>query len=183
MGRNFKNLSPDLESAPPRYHKNQFSVEMDNFYFFDLNLGKLPSYVRYFGSNNVRELGGGWNELVEGGWRKVELGASGWKWVHGLVIPFLYSMMNKLLKLFGFWLAQCRSNPPQVFLGKGIPKICSKFAPKQPCQHVILWRGSYPEKLLLIFRTPFLKNTSGEQLLTMLHLSHSLKNQVHFFWL
>ena len=32
----------------------QFLVKMDNFEFFDLNLGKLPNYVRlYFGSNIV----------------------------------------------------------------------------------------------------------------------------------
>ena len=52
-GRNFKTLSPDSESAPPRYHMCQFSIKMDSFKFFGLNLGKLPSYVRHFGSNNV----------------------------------------------------------------------------------------------------------------------------------
>ena len=50
--RDFKNLSPNLESASPRYHKCQFSVKMDNFEeFFGLNLEKLPSYMQYFGSN------------------------------------------------------------------------------------------------------------------------------------
>ena len=43
-GWNFKNLSVDLESAPPRYHVSQFSVKMDSFEFFGLNLGKLPNY-------------------------------------------------------------------------------------------------------------------------------------------
>ena len=51
--RNFKNLSADLESAPPRYHVCQFSGQTDKFEFFDLNLGKLPNYMWYFGSNNV----------------------------------------------------------------------------------------------------------------------------------
>ena len=37
---NFKNLSPDLESALPRYHVCQFSVKMDNFDFFGPNLPK-----------------------------------------------------------------------------------------------------------------------------------------------
>ena len=37
MGWNFKNLSPDSESAPPRYHVDQFSVNMDHFEFFGLN--------------------------------------------------------------------------------------------------------------------------------------------------
>ena len=52
-GRRFKNISPDSESAPSRYHVCQFSVKIDNAECFDLNLGKLPNYLRYFGSNNV----------------------------------------------------------------------------------------------------------------------------------
>ena len=40
---NFKNLSLDLELAPPRCHVSQFSIKMDNFEFFGLNLGKLPN--------------------------------------------------------------------------------------------------------------------------------------------
>ena len=51
-GKNFKNLSADQESAPPRCHVYQFSVKTDNFESFGLNLGKLPSYMQYFGSNN-----------------------------------------------------------------------------------------------------------------------------------
>ena len=34
----------------------QFSLKMDNFEFFDLNLEKLPNYVQYFGSNNVEDV-------------------------------------------------------------------------------------------------------------------------------
>ena len=37
-GRNFKNLSPDSESALPRYHVCQFSVKTENFDFFGPNL-------------------------------------------------------------------------------------------------------------------------------------------------
>ena len=57
-GRNFKYLSLDSESAPPRYHVCQLSVTMDNFAFSDLNLRKLPNYVRYFGSNIVEGVAG-----------------------------------------------------------------------------------------------------------------------------
>ena len=57
-GRNFKNLSSDSESATPRYDVSQFSVEMDNFEFFYLNLGKLSNHVRYFGYNNVEDVVG-----------------------------------------------------------------------------------------------------------------------------
>ena len=37
-GQNFKNGSPDLESALPRYHMCQFSVKRTTFDFFDPNL-------------------------------------------------------------------------------------------------------------------------------------------------
>ena len=50
---NFKKLSLDLKSPPPSSLSCQFSVKTDNFEFFGLNLGKLPNYMRYFGSNNV----------------------------------------------------------------------------------------------------------------------------------
>ena len=39
-GRNFKNLSPDSESALPRYDVCQFSVKTDNFDFYGPNLPK-----------------------------------------------------------------------------------------------------------------------------------------------
>ena len=39
-GQNFKNRSPDSESALPRYHACQFSVKTDNFDFFCPNLPK-----------------------------------------------------------------------------------------------------------------------------------------------
>ena len=53
LSQNSKNLSPDLESAPPRYHVCQCSVKIDNSEFFGLNLGKLPNCVCYFGSHNA----------------------------------------------------------------------------------------------------------------------------------
>ena len=77
-GRNFKNLSLDSESTPPKYYGCQFSVKMDNFKFFSLNLGKLPNYVQYFGSNIVEGVAESWMEVDEARWR----------WVHSLVIPF-----------------------------------------------------------------------------------------------
>ena len=48
---------------------------MDNFDFFDLNLGKLLNYVhyvQYFGSNNVEGVAEGW---VEAEMSLVEMGA------------------------------------------------------------------------------------------------------------
>ena len=60
-----------------------------------------------------------------------------------------------------------RDSPAEVFLGKSVLKICSKFTGKHPCQSVIwikslcnfieiaLWHGYSPVNLLHIFRTPF----------------------------
>ena len=82
---NSKNLIMDLESTPPLYHVCQFSVKMDNIWFFDLNLGKLSNYVQYLGSNFVEGDAESWVE-VEMNWEEVY--GAGWRWVHSLVIPF-----------------------------------------------------------------------------------------------
>ena len=66
-----------------------------------------------------------------------------------------------------------RSSPPELFLGKGVLKIRSKFTGQNQCRSVIsmklqinfiditLRHGCSPLNLLHIFRTPFPKNTSG----------------------
>ena len=69
----------------------------------------------------------------------------------------------------------CRSSRPEVFLRKGVLKICSKFTGEHPCQSVIR-RGCSPVNLLHIFRTPFLKNTSGWVLLN----SRPLQKEISF---
>ena len=73
-----------------------------------------------------------------------------------------------------------RSSHPELFLGKGVLKICSKFTGEQPCRSAIsikllcnfieialcnfieiaLRHGCSPVNLLHIFRKTFLKNTS-----------------------
>ena len=65
-----------------------------------------------------------------------------------------------------------RSSHPEVFLGKAVLKICSKFSWEHPCQNVILIKllcnfieitlrhGCSPVTLMHIFRTPFPQNTS-----------------------
>ena len=61
----FQKLSPNSESAPPRYHVFKFSVKTDNFEFFGLNLGKWLNCMRCFSFNNIemsdgcKEIGGG----------------------------------------------------------------------------------------------------------------------------
>ena len=71
-----------------------------------------------------------------------------------------------------------KSSPPEVFLGKGVLKTCSKFR-ENPCRSAIsakllcnfiemaLRHGCSPVNLLHIFRTPFPKNTSGGLLLSL----------------
>ena len=64
-----------------------------------------------------------------------------------------------------------RSSHPEVFLENGVLKICSKFTGEQPYPSVIsiklLRHGCSSVNLLRIFRTPFLKNTSGRLLLNL----------------
>ena len=74
---------------------------------------------------------------------------------------------------FNLFLLTFRSSHPKVFLGKGVLRICSKFTGEHPCRSAIsikllsnfieitLWHGCAPVNLLHIFRTTFLKNTSG----------------------
>ena len=67
-----------------------------------------------------------------------------------------------------------RSSHPDVFLVKGVSKICSKFTGEHPYQSVMisiklpsnfieitLRHGCFLVNLLHIFRTPFKKNASG----------------------
>ena len=65
--RNFKNLIMDSESTPPLYHVCQFSVKMDDIWFFNLDLGKLPNYVQYFGSSIVEGVAESWVDVDGGG--------------------------------------------------------------------------------------------------------------------
>ena len=70
-----------------------------------------------------------------------------------------------------------RSSHPEVFLEKGVLKICSKFTGVHPCRNVIsikllcnfieiaLRHGCPPVNLQHIFRKPFSKSTSGRLLL------------------
>ena len=65
--RNFKNQIMDSESTPPLYHVCQFSNEIDNIWFFDLDWGKLLNYVQYFGSNIIEGVAESWVDVDEGG--------------------------------------------------------------------------------------------------------------------
>ena len=73
-----------------------------------------------------------------------------------------------------------RSSHPEVFLRKGVLKICSEFAGEHPCRGTILIKlpsnfieiarrhGCSPVNLLHIFRTAFPRNTPGWLLLNVI---------------
>ena len=85
-------------------------------------------------------------------------------------IPEVYLFVCFIQKNF-------RSCHPELFLVKGVLKICSKFTGESPCRSMIsikllcnfieitLWYGCSPVNLLHIFRTPFTKNSSAWLLL------------------
>ena len=101
--------------------------------------------------------------------------------------------MFRCLGIYGYWIDwinlmflcnqtghNFRSSRPEVFLRKGVLKICSKFTGEHPCRSAIsiklqnrfieitLWHGWSPVNLWHIFKTPFPKNTSGWLLLEIL---------------
>ena len=80
----------------------QFSVKTDNFEFFDLNLGKLPNYVQYFGSYDVEGVAESWVELDEAGWSWVEVGAQ-FSNTHCLLKKFflIYSFSEQIVAAKG----------------------------------------------------------------------------------
>ena len=76
------------------------------------------------------------------------------------ILKFFTTLMGRETKV--------RSSHPEVFLEKGVLKLCSKFTGEHPCRSMlcnfieIAFRHQCsPVNLLHIFRTPFLKNTSG----------------------
>ena len=84
------------------------------------------------------------------------------------------SPANNLVSLIA--VRSIRSSPPEVFLGKGVLKICNKYTRENLCRSVILIKllcnfieitlrhGCSPVNLLDIFRTSSSKNTSGRLL-------------------
>ena len=88
-----------------------------------------------------------------------------------------------------------RSSHPEVFLGKAVLKICSKFTGEHTCRSVIsiklqsnfieitLRHGCSPVNLLHIFRATFLKNTSGWLLLCEAFLELRFRISVRNFFL
>ena len=87
------------------------------------------------------------------------------------------------------FMSRFRSSPPEVFLGKGVLEIHSKFTGKHSCRsansiklYVKHWNCTsawvFSSKFEHIFRPPFSKNTYGELLLKISHRSNNLSR----FW-
>ena len=84
-----------------------------------------------------------------------------------------------------------RSSRPEVFLRKGVLKICCKFTGEHPCRSVTsmklqsnlieiaLLHGCSPVNLMHIFKTPLLESTSRRLLLKILKTSNILTNKKH----
>ena len=78
-----------------------------------------------------------------------------------------------------------KSSPQEVYLRKGVLKICSKFTGKHPMSNFIeiaLRHGYSPVNLLHIFRTPFSWNTSGWLLLNLWNNCVKSVQIRSFFW-
>ena len=88
-----------------------------------------------------------------------------------------------ILKFRKTSITRFRSSHPEVFLGRSVLKICSKFIGEHPCRSAIsiklqsnfieitLRHGCSPVNLLHIFRKPFPKNTSVGLLLKVTNMS------------
>ena len=82
-----------------------------------------------------------------------------------------------LFKSYNRYYKKTRTSHPEVFLGKGVLKICSKFTGEHPCRSAIsikllfnfieisLRHECFPINLLHIFRTHFSRNSFGWLLL------------------
>ena len=83
-----------------------------------------------------------------------------------------------------------RSSPPEVFLGKGVLRICSKFTGEHPSRSVIWiklqWNHTsvwvFSCEFLAYFQTPFSKNTSRRLLLNPSWTMKHTLTFATFFW-
>ena len=99
-------------------------------------------------------------------------------YIHRFIITIVFKHQN-IQKRFNYFAALIRSSPWDVFLRKGILKICSKFTVEYHCQSVIsikslcnfikieLRHGCSPVNLLHVLGTSLPKNTAWLLLLAI----------------
>ena len=85
LGSEFQKYKSGFGISASKNHVCQFSVKMDNFEFFGLNLGILPNYLPHFGPYNIeraewRLKWAGWR-LEWTRWKWVELDGGVWRWM------------------------------------------------------------------------------------------------------
>ena len=109
-----------------------------------------------------------------------------WKYGESVVVLFNITSGPFLRVLFVVY----ESSPPELFLGKDLLKIFSKFTVEHPCWSVIsirllcnfieiaLGHQCYPVNLLHIFRTPFYKNTFEGLLLLVTGWRYALASHI-----
>ena len=89
-----------------------------------------------------------------------------------MTVPLNLSSALWVLLVFSNMPSSLQKQPPEVFLGKGVLKISSKFTGEHPCQSVISIKllCNFVKITLrhgFSFRTPFYKNTYGGLLLSL----------------
>ena len=103
---------------------------------------------------------------------------------------YVLCLVHFCFKMSFYILIWYKSSPPEVLLGKGILKICSKYTEEHPCRSVMLcnfieitlWHGCSPVNLLHIFSTPFPKNTYGGLHLNARWFATSLDRPITVFF-
>ena len=101
---------------------------------------------------------------------------------HSVQGAFLLFKVKRFFKAIIDASLRLSSSPPELFLKKDVPKICSKFTGEHPWRTAIsiklqsnfieiaLPHGCSPVNLLHIFRTPFPNSTSGGLLLEIIDI-------------
>ena len=131
-----------------------------------------------------------WNKLQSFTYRGVNSTSSN-------ILQHLYKELWKPYEVYSTLNFKCRIeqsySPPQVFLGKGVLEICSKFAGEYPCWAVILIKllcyfieitlrhGCSPVNVPHIPRTSFYRNTYRGLLLVKIYFCsvwvHTCRNE------
>ena len=112
--------------------------------------------------------------------------------VQSLNILINYILIKKVCKsyflpLFKINFSIYRSSPPEMFLGKCVLKICSKFAGEQPCQREILIKVAASEfkeiwetfHIALRNLTPLIRKEINLFIISL--LNHLLKERRHIW--